>query len=103
VKQHRLISCETKRNESFYGTFLSPHAELHCELTRRSRTSRVRVERRAKGCRDAVRICEIASIRADRRSAMPRAVFDPGAKQVIWTLLLDVVVERCVEGGGLCR
>src|SRR4029077_5027947 len=46
------------------ATLLSVDRELNSELTRRAGTSGICVGRRAEGCRDVVRVREIACVRA---------------------------------------
>ena len=61
--KHKPDLLRFRAHGSLNGKILSPHAELDCELTRRSWTSGVRVGRRAKGSRDVVRLREIACTR----------------------------------------
>ena len=88
---------------SWCVTVLSPYGEINSELTRGSRTSAKGRGRRPEGRRDVVRVRDVSGVRGDSPPTMTGSVFDAGAEQAIWTLTLDIVVERGVEHRRLRR
>ena len=62
------VSATRRGREEWFTsvTVLSPDGEINRELTRRSRTSGIRVGWRAEGSRNVVRVREISSKGADR-------------------------------------